>query len=137
MGHREATIRIALTRKGAKLLLRELSRRTMQSYLELSKNSGIHFTTVYGFLRDPDPHERRSVRFSTIRELARAAGYEAEYDSRTKEVIARPATREKLLQDELEEFALDIAATLRGLGKESLTSAEKEKIRKVLVALIS
>ncbi len=77
------------------------------------------------------------MRFSTVRELARAAGYEAEFDSKTEEVVARPATRERLVRDELELFALDIATTLRGLGKESLTSEEKEKIRKVLVALIS
>ena len=135
------TLQSTLTKAGLRYLLQELQAETTLSYTEISRRTGVHFTTIYGILRESAGDNRKKVHISTVRKLADNLGYKLDYFPRTNRVTLTPGKKRilhqtKRSQDPLDKFGLEIAQYIRGLGKADITVAERRKVKGIIKVLL-
>ncbi len=123
---------IPFTSAGIRQLVKDLSAESAISIPELSKRSGVHFTTLYGILRNS-----RVVRMSTIRKLAESVGYRVTV--RGNHLMLSPGKSAKQTfsgTDHLESFGKEIADLLRRLGYSELSRKDRYRIKEIVKLLL-
>jgi len=136
------TLQSTLTKAGLRGLLQDLHSETTLSYTEIANRTGVHFTTIYGILRESAGDTRKKVQLSTVRKLADNLGYKLEYIHRTNRVVLTPgktkriAHQTKRSQDPLDKFGMEISQYIRSIGKEAITTVERRKIKEIIKVLL-
>ncbi len=133
---RHSSMRITgkYTLPGVQRIIRQMMDIDGLSPMQLSKSSGVHFTTLYGILKRADNRRRRPVRRSTIMALGMNLGYHVSFDHVRKEIsFERPDMKP---HSELDDLVMRIRSVLIQSGKKSWAEEDRRRIIHVLKALI-
>ncbi len=133
------TYQAPATKSGFRKLLQELSAATALSFPEISKRSGVHFTSIYNILREAPGDNGKHVRPSTVRKIAESLGYRAQFSSSGNQIVLKQAGpaqskrgQKKMQHDALEAFGQDLADLLRSLGYKDLDRGQKTRIKEMV-----
>ncbi len=125
------------TLPGVQRLIRQLMDNDGLSPMELAKNAGIHFTTLYGILKRDDNQRIRPVRRSTIMALGSNLGYEVRFGHTRNEItFTRPDSKPSKRND-VDELLLEIRKILIQTERSQLGEDDRERILGVVKALVA
>jgi len=120
---------------GIQRLIQRLAADDGISVYQLAVRSSLHPTTLYAILKKKPSATRRPVRRETIRALAEGNRYSVTFDAVRKRVILESA-KEPTPRTDVELLLEGIRTVLARAGRRKYSTQEREKIVRVLSALI-
>jgi transcriptional regulator with XRE-family HTH domain len=124
-------IRFRFDHSGVQALIRWIMDTQGLSQYEISKRAGLNPATIFQILNKVVKETTRQPHRSTITTIAKAAGYDVLFDSKSNEILLKPAPKQTHQREDIEALFEVLRQEIHDAGKR-VNKADREKIREIV-----
>ena len=125
------------TLPGVQRLIRQVLDEEGISPIQLSSQSGIHFTTLYGILKRRENQRRRPVHRATIKAIGESLGYEIAFNQERNEIVFSRPDLKPTRNSDVEELLCQLRSSILQSGRKEFDKKEMERIVNVVRAMVA
>jgi transcriptional regulator with XRE-family HTH domain len=101
------------------------------SQYEISRRAGLNPATIFQILSKVVKETTRQPHRSTITTIAKAAGYDVMFDSKSEDILLKPAPKRAHKREDIEALFEVLRQEIYDAGKR-INKADREKIREIV-----
>jgi transcriptional regulator with XRE-family HTH domain len=130
-------IRFKFDHSGVQTLIRWIMDTQGLSQYEISRRAGLNPATIFQILNKVVKDTTRQPHRSTITTIAKAAGYDVLFDCARGVIILKHAPKEPRHRHDIDALLGDLRCTLFESGFREISKKERQKIVRVVEAILS